>query len=223
MDRQLPGSKLLLTCLLLSIEGGYLDAYTYVTRDGVFANAQTANIVKLAMNFQAHNMAKCMQLLIPVSAFILGVLVALIIESHHTKYGIRHIRRSVLLVEIAALVIVAYLPEQYNTVANCLVSFVCAMQMEAFKTFVGQVLTTTVSTGNLRKFVEFLYKAIMEHDEEALKTAGIYLVVILSFMTGAYIGYGVSVHYGFKSIFIPVVLLVIGLAVITYQQYRYQA
>lgn len=35
--------------ILLAIVGGFLDAYTYVSRDGVFANAQTGNMVLLGI------------------------------------------------------------------------------------------------------------------------------------------------------------------------------
>ena len=35
--------------LLLAMVGGYLDAYTFVGRGGVFANAQTGNIVLLGI------------------------------------------------------------------------------------------------------------------------------------------------------------------------------
>ena len=34
--------------VMLAIVGGYLDAYTYISRDHVFANAQTGNMVLLA-------------------------------------------------------------------------------------------------------------------------------------------------------------------------------
>ena len=34
---------------LLAVAGGLLDAYTYLMRDGVFANAQTGNIVLLGV------------------------------------------------------------------------------------------------------------------------------------------------------------------------------
>ena len=36
--------------LLLALTGGFLDAYTYVTRGGVFANAQTGNFALMALN-----------------------------------------------------------------------------------------------------------------------------------------------------------------------------
>ena len=38
--------------VMLAIVGGYLDAYTYISRDHVFANAQTGNMVLLAINIK---------------------------------------------------------------------------------------------------------------------------------------------------------------------------
>ena len=35
--------------ILLAIVGGFLDAYTFVSRDGVFANAQSGNMVIFAV------------------------------------------------------------------------------------------------------------------------------------------------------------------------------
>ena len=35
---------------LLAIIGGFFDAYSYLCRGGVFANAQTGNIVLLGVN-----------------------------------------------------------------------------------------------------------------------------------------------------------------------------
>ena len=36
--------------IMLALTGGFLDAYTYITRGGVFANAQTGNIVLMGIN-----------------------------------------------------------------------------------------------------------------------------------------------------------------------------
>lgn len=218
MNKNLPGSRLLSVGILLTLTGGYLDAYTYVTRDGVFANAQTANIVKLAMSLEQANYARAFALLAPISSFVLGVLVALIIETHHTKYHIEHIRRSVLLIEILTLCLVSF--QHNNTLANCMISFVCAMQMEAFKQFIGQNFTTTVSTGNLRKFIGFLYKAVLYREKENLKIAGIYFLIILTFMFGAFLGHRLSHQLGIIAVDIPVLLLVIATLIITYQRYR---
>ena len=41
--------------LALAVVGGFLEAYTYVTRDGVFANAQTGNIARMGLNLAQGN------------------------------------------------------------------------------------------------------------------------------------------------------------------------
>ena len=38
---------------VLAVAGGFLDAYTYICRGHVFANAQTGNIVLLGVNLAA--------------------------------------------------------------------------------------------------------------------------------------------------------------------------
>lgn len=38
-------------CIFLALSGGFQDAYTYFTRDGVFANAQTGNVCAYEYKF----------------------------------------------------------------------------------------------------------------------------------------------------------------------------
>ena len=61
---------------LLSLAGGFLDAYTYITRGGVFANAQTGNMVLLGLRLSEHRWSDSLSYLIPILAFAAGVLLA---------------------------------------------------------------------------------------------------------------------------------------------------
>ena len=36
--------------IVLALAGGFMDAYSYMCRDGVFANAQTGNMLLLGIN-----------------------------------------------------------------------------------------------------------------------------------------------------------------------------
>ena len=60
---------------LLALAGGLLDAYTYLCRGGVFANAQTGNMVLLAIRAAEGNWRGAGHYLVPVAAFAAGVLV----------------------------------------------------------------------------------------------------------------------------------------------------
>ena len=53
--------------ILLSLCGGFQDAYTYMGRDKVFANAQTGNIVLLGNHLAQGEWALCARYAIPVS------------------------------------------------------------------------------------------------------------------------------------------------------------
>jgi len=51
--------------VMLAMVGGYLDAYTYISRDHVFANAQTGNMVLLAINIKEESWLKVFLYLMP--------------------------------------------------------------------------------------------------------------------------------------------------------------
>lgn len=70
--------------VMLAIVGGYLDAYTYISRDHVFANAQTGNMVLLAINIKEGSWLKVFLYLMPILSFMLGVL---IVEAVKLKFN----------------------------------------------------------------------------------------------------------------------------------------
>lgn len=64
------------TAAFLSISGGLQDAYTYVFRGKVFANAQTGNIVLLSQNICERNWLQSAHYFVPLAAFAIGIIVA---------------------------------------------------------------------------------------------------------------------------------------------------
>jgi uncharacterized membrane protein YoaK (UPF0700 family) len=62
--------------ILLSCAGGYLDAFTWVGQGGVFANAQTGNVVLLGINAAAGQWSEAVHHLMPILAFTFGVYAA---------------------------------------------------------------------------------------------------------------------------------------------------
>ena len=95
---------------LLAVIGGFLDAYTYLTRGRVFANAQTGNLVLLAMNLAGGQFQKAQYYLIPILAFIAGVLIAEVTCRCFQKGRRLHWRQIIILLEIITLASVAFLP-----------------------------------------------------------------------------------------------------------------
>ena len=164
------------------ISGGLQDAYTYFCRDGVFANAQTGNIVFLAVNIVNGDGAGVIKYLVPVLFFALGVIVA---KTLFFALGNKRIfwKQIVLLVETAALLSVGFMPQSMNLYANALVSFACAMQVLAFESIYGNDFASTMCIGNIVRMSGSLVTAVAKRDKEAAKRFGLYFAV------GASLGY----------------------------------
>ena len=121
------------TVMFLSASGGLQDAYTYIGRGKVFANAQTGNIVLMSQSLFEGNFARFAHYFIPVLAFALGVAAAECIRLRWREAKRMHWRQLVLLTEIALLFVVGFFPAAWDIGANALVSFSCAMQVQAFR------------------------------------------------------------------------------------------
>ena len=175
------------TVIFLSLSGGLQDAYTYLFRGGVFANAQTGNIVLLSVRLFEGDWAAAGHYLIPLLAFSLGILVAELVRWHF-RGRMLHWRQLVVLGEIALLFLVGFLPSRLDLLANALVSFACAMQVQAFRKVDGYAFASTMCIGNLRSGVEALCAWGRTKSLEARRKAGRYFGVILLFAVGAGLG-----------------------------------
>lgn len=186
MERQMSESFRL--GALLAVAGGLLDAYTYLVRGGVFANAQTGNIVLLGVRLTEGAWAQAVHYLIPVLAFALGVLAVEVIRHRRQDHAGMHWRQFTVAGEIACLILVAFLPGSLDSLANVLVSFVCAVQVESFRKVHGNAFASTMCTGNLRSGTEQLFRWLTQGKREHLHRAGQYYGIILCFLAGAGLG-----------------------------------
>lgn len=174
---------------LLAIAGGFLDAYTYLSRGGVFANAQTGNMVLLAVRASEGRWQEAAAYLAPILAFAVGVLVAEGVRTCNPGRGQFHWRHTVLAVEIIALVAASLVPVgAWDGVVNVTVSFVCALQVEAFRKVQGYPFASTMCTGNLRSGTDALYHGVLTHDRTLLRRGACYFGVIACFLAGAALG-----------------------------------
>ena len=96
-------SEAFITSVFLALSGGFQDAYTYFTRDEVFSNAQTGNVVLMSQHFMLGEWQRGLHYLIPLLAFAGGVFFADCVQGKF-KYANRlHWRQGILLLEILIL------------------------------------------------------------------------------------------------------------------------
>ena len=188
-EKQFQKSESFLVGALLAAAGGLLDAYTYLSRGGVFANAETGNMVLFGICLIQGQWRTAAGYLLPILAFALGVLAAEFIREHHRSGPRYHWRHTVLLAEIAVLCAVAFLPRgEWDPAANTLVAFVCALQVETFRKVRGNPFATTMCTGNLRSGTEAIYHALTGGKRTSVEKGLCYYAVIACFIAGAALG-----------------------------------
>ena len=195
---------------LLALTGGFLDAYSYLTRGGVFANAQTGNMVLLGLRLSEQRWSEAFHYLLPILAFAAGVLLAEWMKSIFQHKHLLHWRQIVIAIECALLFGIGFIPSgDWNPYVNIAISFICALQVESFRKMHGINYASTMCTGNLRSGTEQLFLAIHEKDGVHLQNALKYFSIILVFIVGAVAGFFSSDSLGVRAIWIPFAVLVL--------------
>lgn len=198
--------------VLLAIVGGFLDAYTFISRDGVFANAQTGNIVLFAVRAANGEWEGALLYIPPVLAFILGVLVSEIVKIPHLRELLHSYRRSILILECMVLIFVGMLQRGVpNMVVTVCISFVSSLQISTFNKLDKWNYNSTMTTGNLRTATQAAYSAFIEHNQEAKKQFKEFFIIIVSFLFGALLGTFSTTYIGNTSIWISSGILAVAL------------
>lgn len=197
--------------VLLAASGGFQDAYTYMVRGHVYANAQTGNVVMMSTHLLTGEFSEGWRYFFPLLAFALGVFICehihMYTEIHHDKL---HWRQIVVAVQAALLLAVGFMGQGLNLLANCVVSMTCAMQVQGFRTIHGYAYASTMCIGNIRSTMDALAHYTRSHDPAYLQRAGYYFGVIVAFAIGAGIGGNLCPRWGERSIWVCCVLLAVS-------------
>ncbi len=187
MRRAVQESESLELAAMLALAGGIMDAYSYLVRDHVFANAQTGNILLLGIHLAHARWIESLHYAVPVVCFALGIALCHCIKLS-TKRRHLHWRQLALLVEIAFLVLVGFIGDGHSLWANGFTSFACGIQVQAFRKFHGRPLATTMCIGNLRSGTQSWVDWIVTRDRENLRAGALSFFVIAFFVLGAVLG-----------------------------------
>jgi len=195
--------------ILLAIAGGFLDAYTFISRGGVFANAQTGNIVLVGISASKGEWMNAITYIPPILAFVIGVIVVQIIKDNSSRLFIHDWPRVVLIFEIIVLFIIGFIPRTVpDIVVNVTISFIAAIQVSSFPKLAGSSYSSTMCTGNLRTASREIYIAVTQKNHEAAIRAIRLFIVVLSFLIGSSLGGLLTLIIGVKAIWGAVLILI---------------
>lgn len=171
---------------LLMASAGIMGAYTYVLPGGVFCNAQTANLVVMAINFGKGDWLGGPYFLIPISAYLLGAFVSEILPSPVKKLGLLRWDAYLIIFETAALFFIGLLPLQIpNQIVQVLINFMASMQYNTFRQAEGIPMATTFCTNRIRQIGVGLAKAIRKRDSVVPGRGLIHAGMVFAFFSGA--------------------------------------
>ena len=187
MSRAKQESESIELAILLALSGGIMDAYSYLVRDHVFANAQTGNMLLFGVNLATGDWIQCLHYAVPVVCFAAGIALCHTIKIVATEEYL-HWRQMALIIEVVLLVVVGFVPEGRSLYANGLTSFACGIQVQAFRKFHGRPLATTMCIGNLRSGTQALVTYASNRDQKQLRGGLLSFFVIACFVLGAVIG-----------------------------------
>lgn len=173
---------------VLIAAGGYLGAYTYSLRGGVFCNAQTANVVLLSMALGSAQWRRALYFLIPISAYMLGAVISELMPNRVKR--LNFLRWDTLLVGLEALVtlLLGFIPDSWPyQICQVSINFICSMQYNTFRQAEHIPMATTFCTNHIRQVGVFLTKWLRHPGEESHRRR--FLVHLL--MLGAFAAGGV--------------------------------
>ena len=198
--------------IILALAGGFMDVYSYIGRDHVFANAQTGNILLVGVSISEGNWTLAGRYFFPVVSFAVGIMLADLV---HERFGSGiHWRPVTVFFEAVILLGVSFIPGGgYNLLANCLTSFACGMQVESFRKIHGHGIATTMCIGNLRNALQNVDDYIITHRRGFLENGLLYFGVIFTFVFGAVLGNWCIERMGLHAIVVASLLLFVAFAI----------
>ncbi|WP_245326685.1 YoaK family protein [Bradyrhizobium sacchari] len=184
----------LLVASLLTMSGGFLDAFTWLSLGGVFASSQTGNVVFLGIDALSGQWRQAAHHLLPIVVFLLGASIAIRIQAP----------LRCLVAEIVCLAaVMLFLHRIPDPVAILGVSFGVALQSASFRRVERWSYLSVTVTGNMLRAIE---QFMSRSDREVPHGAGAMLVLCLMFLFGAAVGGYATKRLDAASLAVPIAL-----------------
>jgi uncharacterized membrane protein YoaK (UPF0700 family) len=197
------------TAVLLILANGYLDAFTYVGHGGVFANAQSGNVILLGVDLAQPDVSAALDHLWPLLAFIVGIAAAQVVSRRASGLRARDPRPLVLGLQVLILFLVALLPVGApNWTITTSVGFASALQLASFRTVRSSAFVPIAMTGNLMRTTEAVTSLL--HGDGERRQVGLYVGLIATFFVGAVLGAVATDHLPRASSLVPAALLLVA-------------
>lgn len=202
--------KLWIFAVLMAV-GGFLGAYTYTLRGGVFCNAQTANIVLLSMALGNGRWSRALYYLIPLSAYMLGSVISELLPNKVKRMKLLRWDTILIGVELLVTLLLGFVPDSWPyQICQISINFICSMQYNTFRQAERIPMATTFCTNHVRQAGVFLTKWLRHRGDTAFRRRFlVHLLMLGSFAAGAVVSTLACRFLGGRAIWGAALLLLI--------------
>ena len=195
--------------MIITFVGGYMNGYTYVTRNEILANMHTANMSKLGINIGLGNYIEALNYFIPIIACILGAAFSALVKTIIIKTKFKgEWRILALILESTLLFFIGLIPSTFpDLIVTNLVSFLMGYQLCLFRECLGIPFNTTICTGNIRNIGQLLFNALDEETRESIKKLITFTILTFSFGFGTIPGTLISLILSIKAVWLCSLIL----------------
>ena len=202
---------------LLIISAGMMGAYTYTLRGGVFCNAQTANLVIMAVAFGSGNYRHALYFLIPFAAYVLGAFLSELLPKPVRKIGFLRWDTYLIGFETLVLFLIGFVPLTVpHQVVQVIINFLASMQYNTFRQAEGIPMATTFCTNHVRQVGIGLAEYLLKHDPGKLRRGFIHLMMLLGFTIGGFVMTLFCHWFGAKAIWLAALPMLINFIYLVY-------
>ncbi len=206
---------------LLTGVGGFLGAFTYVLRGGVFCNAQTGNLVLLGLALGEGNWSRVLYLFFPITAYFLGAVVSEAIAGPIKKFRLIRWDTLFIIIEIIAIIILGLIPETAPyQITQITINFICSMQYNTFRQAQGIPMATTFCTNHLRQLAIAFTKYAKHREHSHLTRFLSHLLMLAVFVAGGTVSTILCHLFKGKAIFFALIPLIIILIAFLYSDLK---
>ena len=202
--QKLPPFEKPLFIMKITFVGGYMNGYTYITRNNILANMHTANMSKLGINIALGEWLEALHYFIPIVTCILGAAFSKLIETILINFNFKgDWRKFALILEGIALFLIGLIPSSFpDIIVTNLVSFLMGYQLCLFRNCLGVPFNTTICTGNIRTVGLFLFGALDKESTDSFKKLITFTILTFSFTAGTIPGTLISLALSIKSVWV---------------------
>lgn len=195
---------------ILTFIGGYMNAYTFILHDGYLSTMNTGNMARIGIAISNNDLSQTGPYFMSIIANALGAMTTFICREKVAEGIQSKWQKKCLVAELLVFIAIGLLPTAVpHFIINFIISFIAGFQLASFTIWEGNLVATTIASGNIRFVGEHLGNAIIKPNKGNFLKFFMFLIITLSFVFGVVCGADLSRAIGENSIYAVCFLIII--------------